>query len=73
MRAVNIVVDAKGHNPAAVDLTLSKVYLAYRSEVGEVNLGGSVNKFTLYELLDDVGEFCGIYENYLGIVLREVL
>lgn len=73
MRAVNIVVDAKGHNPAAVDLTLSKAYRAYRSEVGEVNLSGAVNKFTHYELLDDAGEFCGIYENYLGIVLREVL
>jgi|UniRef100_A0AB39C5N0 hypothetical protein len=73
MRAVNIVVDAKGHNPAAVDLTLSKVYLAYRSEVGEVNLSGAANKFTNYELLDDVGDFCSIYENYLGIVLREVL
>lgn len=73
MRAVNIVVDAKGHNPAAVDLTLSKVYRAYRSEVGEVNLCGCVNKFTNYELLDDVGDFCAIYENYQGIVLREVL
>ncbi|UVX29175.1 hypothetical protein A1m_00013 [Klebsiella phage VLCpiA1m] len=72
MRAVNIVVDAKGHNPAAVDLTVSKVYRAYRSEVGEVNLSGAANKFTYYELLDDAGKFCGIYENYLGIVLREV-
>ena len=72
MRAVNIVVDAKGHNPAAVDLTLSKVYRAYRSEVGEVNLSGCVNKFTNYELLDDVGDFCAIYENYQGIVLHEV-
>lgn len=73
MKAVNIVVTDKGRNPAAVDLTLGKVYRAYRSEVGEVNLSGDVNKFTNYELLDDVGDFCSIYENYLGIVLREVL
>lgn len=73
MKAVNIVVTDKGRNPAAVNLTLGKVYRAYRSEVGEAGLTGVVNKFTSYELLDDVWGFCGIYEDYLGVVLREVL
>lgn len=72
MRAVNVVVTYKGHNPAAADLTLNKAYPAYRSEVGERNLDGAVNEFTHYDLIDDVGDACGIYENYLGIVLHEV-
>lgn len=72
MRAVNVVVTDKGHNPAAADLTLNKAYPAYRSEVGEVNLCGVANEFTHYELIDDVGDFCGIYENYQGVVLHEV-
>lgn len=72
MKAVNIVVTGKGRNPAAADLTLNKVYYAYRSEVGEVNLCGVVNEFTHYEFIDDVGDFCGVYESYEGIVLHEV-
>lgn len=72
MKAVDIVVTDKGCNPAAADLTLNKVYCAYRSEVGEVNLCGVVNEFTYYELLDDVGDFCGVYESHKGIVLHEV-
>lgn len=71
MKAVNIVVTDKGCNPAAADLTLNKVYPATRSEAGEVVMG-SVNDFTFYELVDDVGDRCGIYENYQGIVLHEV-
>lgn len=72
MRAVNVVVTDKGHNPAAADITLNKVYSARRSEVGERNLDGFVNEFTHYDLIDDVGYLCGIYENYRGIVLHEV-
>lgn len=72
MKAVNIVVTDKGHNPAATDITLNKVYPAHRSEVGEVNLCGELNEFTHYDVLDDVGDLCGIYENYEGIVLHEV-
>lgn len=71
MRAVNIMITDRGHNRAAVDLTLNKVYPAIRSEVGEFVMG-SVNDFTFYELVDDVGDRCGIYENYQGIVLHEV-
>lgn len=72
MKAVNIVITDKGRNPAAADLTLNKAYPAYRSEVGERNLDGAVNEFTHYDLIDDVGDLCGIYENYEGIVLHEV-
>lgn len=71
MKAVNIIVTDKGRNPAAADLTLNKIYPAIRSEVGEYVMG-SVNYFTFYELVDDVGDRCGIYENYQGIVLHEV-
>ncbi|WPH66166.1 hypothetical protein VKV295_orf011 [Klebsiella phage VKV295] len=71
MRVVNIVITDKGRNPAAVDLTLNKVYTAFRSEVGEF-VNGCVNEFTYYELVDDVGFRCGIYKNWLGIALHEV-
>lgn len=71
MRVVNIVVTDKGHNHAAADLTLNKVYTAFRSEVGDF-VNGCVNEFTYYELVDDVGDRCGIYKNYKGIVLHEV-
>lgn len=71
MRVVNIVITDKGRNPAAVDLTLNKVYTAFRSEVGEF-VNGCVNEFTYYELVDDVRCRCGIYKNWLGIALHEV-
>lgn len=71
MRTVNIVITDKGNNRAAADLTLNKVYPAIRSEVGEFVMG-SFNDFTFYELIDDVGDRCGIYENYKGIILQEV-
>lgn len=71
MRAVNIMITDRGQNPAAADLTLNKVYPAIRSEAGEFVMG-YVNDFTFYELVDDVGDRCGIYENYKGIVLQEV-
>ena len=71
MRVVDIVITDKGRNPAAVDLTLNKVYTAFRSEVGDF-VNGCVNEFTYYELVDDVGCRCGIYKNYQGIVLHEV-
>ncbi len=72
MRVVNIMITDRGHNPAAVDLTLNKVYTAFRSEVGEF-VYGSVNEFVYYDLVDDAGCRCGIYKNYQGIVLHEVL
>lgn len=41
MRVVNIVVTDKGRNHAAADLTLNKVYTAFRSEVGGVSSTGA--------------------------------
>ena len=71
MRVVNIVITDKGRNPAVVDLTLNKVYTAFRSEVGEF-VNGCVNEFTYYELVDHVGCRCWIYKNWLGVALHEV-
>ena len=73
MKAVNIIIKDKGWNRAARDLTLGKVYPAIRTEVGEWDtLNVAVNEFTFYELVDDVGDGCGIYLGYNGIVIEEV-
>ncbi|QGZ00898.1 hypothetical protein [Klebsiella phage VLC4] len=72
MKAVNIVVKDKGWNCAARDLTLGKVYPAIRTEAGEEDSYGTINSFTSYELVDDVGDGCGIYLDYDGVVIEEV-
>ena len=51
MKAVNIIVKDKGWNCAARDLTLGKVYPAIRTEAGEEDSYGTINEFTLYELV----------------------
>lgn len=72
MRAVIIKVVSKGYNPAARYLTLDETYPAIRTEAGERDTLGRENLFTYYELEDDYGVPCGIYKNYLGIVIHEV-
>lgn len=72
MRAVIIKVVGKGDNPAARFLTLDKMYPAIRTEAGEHDTLGRENLFAYYELEDDYGVPCGIYKNYLGIVIHEV-
>lgn len=72
MKPVNIVVKDKGWNCAARDLTLGKVYPAIRTEAGEKDSHGTFNEFTFYEMVDDVGDSCGIYLDYDGIILEEV-
>lgn len=73
MRAVVIKVVDKGYNPAARFLTADKTYPAIRTEAGERDTLGRENLFTYYELHDDCGVPCGIYKNYLGIAIHEVL
>lgn len=73
MRSVNIIIKDKGWNRAARDLTLGKVYPAIRTEAGERDTRNlAVNEFTFYELVDDVGDGCGIYLDYDGVVIEEV-
>lgn len=72
MKSVNIIIKDKGWNSAARDLTLGKVYSAIRTEAGEEDSYGTVNSFTFYELVDDVGDGCGIYLDFDGVVIEEV-
>ena len=72
MKYVDIIIKDKGWNSAARDLTLGKVYTAIRTEAGEEDSSGTVNSLTFYELVDDVGDGCGIYLGYDGVVIEEV-
>lgn len=72
MHAVIIKIVDKGDNPAARFLTPDKTYPAIRTEAVEYDTLGRDNLFTYYELRDDHGVPCGIYKNYLGVVIHEV-
>lgn len=72
MREVNIKVTKKGRNYAARDLTLRKVYPAVRYEPGEVDEQGDLGDEVYYVVYDEVGDRCGIYLGFDGIVIKEV-
>lgn len=69
MREVNIKVTKRGYNHAARDLKLRKVYPAVRYEPGEYDEQGDEVYYVVY---DEVGDRCGIYLGYAGIVIKEV-
>lgn len=72
MRGVNIKVTKKGRNYAARDLKLCKVYPAVRYELGERDDRGVPGDEVFYVVYDEVGDRCGIYLGYNGIVIKEV-
>lgn len=72
MREVNIKVTKKGSNYAARDLKLRKVYPAVRYESGECDDQGVPGDRVFYVVYDEVGDRCGIYLGYDGIVIKEV-
>lgn len=72
MREVNIKVTKKGSNVAATDLVLRKVYPAVRYEPGEYDEQGALGDDVYYVVYDEVGDRCGIYLGYDGIVITEV-
>ena len=72
MREVNIKVTNRGDNYAAIDLKLHKVYPAVRFEPGECDEQGHPCDEVYYVVRDEVGDRCGIYLGYDGIVVKEV-
>lgn len=72
MREVNIKVTKRGRNYAARDLVLRKVYPAVRYEAGEYDDEGTVCNDTYYVVYDEVGDRCGIYLGFAGIIIKEV-
>lgn len=72
MRAVNIKVTKRGVNYAASDLILHKVYPAVRYEPGEYDEQGDLGDDVYYVIYDEVGDRCGIYLGYAGVIIKEV-
>ncbi|UIW12825.1 MAG: hypothetical protein [Enterobacter phage ENC16] len=72
MREVGIKVTKKGSNLAATDLVLHKVYPAVRYEPGEFDEQGDLGDEVYYVVYDEVGERCGLYLGFDGIVIKEV-
>lgn len=72
MREVNIKVTKRGSNYAASDLLLRKVYPAVRYEPGERDEQGDLGDEVYYVVYDEVGDRCGIYLGYDGIIIKEV-
>lgn len=72
MRKVNIKVTKRGDNYAATDLALRKVYPAVRYEAGEYDEQGNLGEDVYYVVYDEVGDRCGIYLGFDGIIIKEV-
>lgn len=72
MREVNIKVTKKGSNCGATGLVLHKVYPAVRYEPGEYDEQGNLGDEVYYVVYDEVGDRCGIYLGYDGVVIKEV-
>lgn len=72
MREVNIKVTKRGRNYAATDLIIRKVYPAVRYEPGERDEQGDLCEKVYYVVYDEVGDRCGIYLGYCGIIIKEV-
>lgn len=72
MREVNIKVTKKGSNYGATDLILRKVYPAVRYEPGEFDEQGDLGDEVYYVVYDEVGERCGLYLGFDGIIIKEV-
>lgn len=72
MREVNIKVTKRGGNYAATDLVLRKVYRAVRYEPGECDDQGVPGDGVFYVVYDEVGDRCGIYLGFDGIIIKEV-
>lgn len=74
MRAVNIVVESKGRNPAAADLIPEKVYAAVRYEPGEEDEQGNPDTMhrVYYVVHDEVGGRCGLYRDFMGVRITEI-
>lgn len=72
MREVNIKVTKRGGNYGAKDLILRKVYPAVRYEPGEFDEEGDLAEEVLYIVYDEVGDRCGLYPGFEGVVIKEV-
>lgn len=72
MREVNIKITKRGENYAATDLVLRKVYPAVRYEAGELDEQGAYCDKVYYVVYDEVGDRCGIYLGFGGIIIKEV-
>lgn len=72
MREVNIKVTKRGGNYGAADLVLRKVYPAVRYEPGEFDEQGDLGDEVYYVVYYEVGERCGLYLGFDGIVIKEV-
>lgn len=72
MKPVSIKVKRRGSNTSVKDLILNKVYPAVRYEPGEEDERGHPGDDVYYIVYDDVGDRCGIYRGYEGVVIEEV-
>lgn len=72
MRKVNIKITKRGTNYGATDLILHKMYPAVRYEPGEFDERGAFGDDVYYVVYDEVGDRCGIYLGFDGVVIKEV-